>query len=62
VRILIIFIFGILSYLFVFFPGYFLFLPEDKKLFQEKKAPLSHADKKIENSPLKNPGKEPLPK
>jgi len=59
VRIIIIFIFGILSFLFVFLLGYFLILPEDKKIFQGKKIPLIEVDKKTETSPLKNPGKEP---
>ena len=61
-RIVIILIFGILSYLLVFLPGYFFFLPEGINFFQEKKIPLTKLNEKKENSPLKNPGKEPPPK
>ena len=61
-RIVIILIFGILSYLLVFLPGYFLFFPEGSNFFIEKELPLTKLNEKKKNSPLKNPGKEPPPK
>lgn len=64
-RIAIILIFGILSYLLVFLPGYFLFLPEGDNSISEKKLKQITQEepaKKKEKLPLKNPGDEPPPK
>ena len=58
-RILIILFFGILSYLLVFLPGFFLFLPEETNFFSEKKITQSQKKDKTEKLPLKNPGEPP---
>jgi len=62
VRIVIILIVGILSYLFVFLPGYFFFLPEESRIFNGKNLHIPDTNKKSKELPLKNPGKEPTPK
>ncbi len=58
-RILIILFFAILSYLLVFLPGFFLFLPEKTNFFSEKKVTPSQIKDKTEKLPLKNPGEPP---
>jgi len=64
-RIVIIIIFGIFSYLVVLIPGYFLFFPGGKEFFSEKdieKVSVENSEKKAKQLPLKNPGDEPPPK
>ena len=64
-RILIIIIFGILSYLAVLVPGYFLFFPEVDESFSNKKlkkVSIEISGKKAKQPPLKDPGDEPPPK
>ena len=58
-RILIILFFAILSYLLVFLPGFFLFLPGENNLLSEKKLTVSQIKEKKDKLPLKNPGKAP---
>ena len=57
-RILIILFFAILSYLLVFLPGFFLFLPEKPNFFSERKI-TPQIKNKTEKLPLKNPGEPP---
>ncbi len=61
-RIIIILIFGIFSYLLVFLPGFFLFLPEGEEYISGEKTFLSDIEKKTDKLSFKNPGKEPPPK
>ena len=66
-RIAIIAVVGILSYLLVMVPGYFLFVSEDddESSVTETLAELfesGSADKSAENLPLTNPGDAPPPK
>ena len=66
-RIVIIIVFGILSYLLVFLPGYFLFVLEDgeESVVTETLAELfnsSSESKSAEKMPLTNPGDAPPPK
>jgi len=64
-RIVIVIIFGILSYLLVLIPGYFLFFPKGVEIFSNKdieKISMRNSDKKAKPSPLKDPGDEPPPK
>ena len=63
-RIAIIALVGILSYLLLLLPGYFLFVPADEKesAVTETLAELpasSSADKTTEKLPLTNPGEAP---
>ena len=66
-RIAIISVVGILSYLLVFLPGYFLFVSVDEEesgvseTLAELPASIS-ADKTSEKLPLINPGEAPPPK
>ena len=66
-RIVIIIVFGILSYLLVLLPGYFLFVLEDgeESVVTETLAELfnsSSESKSAEKMPLTNPGDAPPPK
>jgi len=66
-RIVIIIVFGILSYLLVLLPGYFLFVLEDgeKSVVTETLAELfnsSSESKSAEIMPMTNPGDAPPPK
>ena len=66
-RIVIIIVFGILSYLLVFLPGYFLFVLEDgeESVVTETLAELfnSSSESKLpETMPITNPGDAPPPK
>ena len=66
-RIVIIIVFGILSYLLVFLPGYFLFVLKDgeESVVTETLAELfnsSSESKSAETTPLTNPGAAPPPK
>tara|TARA_B100001142_G_scaffold161803_1_gene161960 strand:+ start:224 stop:427 length:204 start_codon:yes stop_codon:yes gene_type:complete len=66
-RIVIIIVFGILSYLLVLLPGYFLFVLEDgeKSVVTETLAELfnsSSESKSAETMPMTNPGDAPPPK
>ena len=66
-RIVIIIVFGILSYLLVFLPGYFLFVLEDgeESVVTETLAELfnsSSESNSAETMPLTNPGDAPRPK
>jgi len=64
-KIVIILLFGILSYLIVLIPGYFLFFSEGTDIFPNKdinKISSEDSDNKAKQLPLKNPGDEPPPK
>ena len=66
-RIVIIIVFGILSYLLVLLPGYFLFVLEDgeESVVTETLAELfnsSSESKSTETMPMTNPGDAPPPK
>ena len=65
-RIAIIVIIGILSYLIVFIPGYFFIVPDEKvKLSDNKtsvKKQVNLTAKKSSEQPIANPGDAPPPK
>ena len=64
-RIAIIAIIGILSYLIVFIPGYFFIVPDEKEKLSDNTSvqlqPISTAEKSSEQ-PIVNPGDAPPPK
>ncbi len=64
-RIAIIAIIGILSYLIVFIPGYFFIVPDEKEKLSDNTSvqlqPISTAEKSSEQ-PISNPGDAPPPK
>ena len=64
-RIAIIAIIGILSYLIVFIPGYFFIVPDEKEKLSDNTSvqlqPISTAEKSSEQA-ISNPGDAPHPK